>query len=189
MSVRKFIYYTPIVIAFLSVISIILALKNKDKKSNKYIIVGNIVNILYLFVISTIIHNLLPILVDLEIIIILGISIIGSILYVISIIICIIKNKKLNSINENKKIFKIFLIIILIPIIIFIISLYREIYLINHSDILLSYKSRGNGGFVDGYEFVYAINDKYCEEISIDIDLSYKYYNKLFLPTKLLNWK
>jgi hypothetical protein len=185
MSIRNFIYFVPIIIAFLSIISIRLALKNKNKKINKYIITGCLVNILYLFIISTIIHNLLPILVGLEIIIVWFISIIGCILYMISIIICVIKNKKLNDINENKKIFKIFLIIILIPIIIFIISFSREMYLIRHSVIILSYESSGNGGIGDSYDFVYAINDKYCKEISIDVDTSYNYYNKLFLPNKL----
>ena len=56
----------------------------------------------------------------------------------------------------------------------------KEIYLINNSEIILSYYSSGNGGFGDSNDFVYAVSDKYCKEISIDVDLSYGYYNKMF---------
>ena len=37
----------------------------------------------------------------------------------------------------------------------------------------------------DSHDFVYVVSDKYCKEISIDVDLSYGYYNKMFLPKKL----
>ena len=47
MSIRNFIYYTPIIISILSIISIFLAIKNKDKEINKYIIIGDIIFILY----------------------------------------------------------------------------------------------------------------------------------------------
>lgn len=76
-----------------------------------------------------------------------------------------------------------FIIIILIPAVAF---LCKETYLINNSEIILSYHSSGNGGFGDSNDFVYAVSDKYCKEISIDVDLSYGYYNKMFLPDKLI---
>ena len=181
MSIRNFIYYTPIIISILSIISIVLAIKNKDKKTNEYIIIGDIVFILYLFVISILLHNLLPIIVDLGILIIWFISIVGGILYLISIITCLIKRKRLNNITENRKTLKLFLMIILIPILLFAISLFKEVYLIHNSTVLLSYYSSGNGGFGDSNDFVYVISDKYCEEISFNVDFLYNYYNKLFL--------
>lgn len=184
--IRNFIYNMPIIISFIGLLSIFYALKNNNRKNNKLIIIFNIVNIIYLFVISILIHNSLPIIINLEIMITWLISIIGGILYIISIIICIIKRKKLKEITQKKLIFKIFLIIILIPAIIFIAFLYKETYLINNSEIILSYHSKGNGLFGNSNDFVYVLNDKYCKEISIDVDLSYKYYNKIFLPDKLI---
>lgn len=185
MSIKNFIYYTPIIISILSIISIFLAIKNKDKKINKYIIIGDIIFILYLFVISVLLHNLLPIIVDLGILIIWFISFVGGFLYLISIIICLIKRKRLNDIIESKKTLKFFLVIVLIPILLFVISLFKEVYLIHNSTLLLSYYSSGNGDFGDSNNFVYAISDKYCEEISFDVDFLYNYYNKLFLPSNM----
>ena len=186
MMIRDFVYNMPIIISIMGLLSIFFALKNNNKKNNKLIIIFNTIDIIYLFVISTLIHNLLPIIVNLGIIIIWLISIVGGILYIISTIICIVKRKKLKEIFENRMILKMFIIIILIPAVVFISFLCKEIYLINNSEIILSYYSSGNGGFGDSNDFVYAVSDKYCKEISIDVDLSYVYYNKMFLPDKLI---
>ena len=130
-------------------------------------------------------HNLLPIIVNLGILIIWFISFVGGLLYLISIIICLTKRKRLNNIIESKKTLKFFLVIVLIPILLFVISLFKEVYLIHNSTILLSYYSRGNGDFGDSNDFVYVISDKYCEEISFDVEFLYNYYNKLFLPSNM----
>lgn len=185
MMIRDYIYYMPIVISIIGAFSIILTLKNKDRDNNILIIVFNIINILYLFIISVLMHNLLPIIVDLTILVIWLISIIGGVLYLISTIICICKRKKLNDNSENKLNLKVLKIIMLLPIIIFALILCKEVYLINNSEFILAYNSAGNGGFGDSYDFVYVVSDKYCTEISVDVDLSYNYYNKMFLPKKM----
>lgn len=181
--IRNFIYYMPIVISIIGILSIVFALKNKSRNNNKFIIVFNIINILYLFVISisVLIHNFLPIIVDLRTVIIWFISIIGDILYLISTIICICKRKKLNDNSDNKLNLKIFKILIVVPIIVFALVLFKETYLINNSEFILEYQSDGNGGLLDSQDFVYVISDKYCTEISVDVDLSYNYYNRMFL--------
>ena len=102
MMIRDFVYNMPIIISIMGLLSIFFALKNNNKKNNKLIIIFNTINIIYLFVISTLIHNLLPIIVNLGIIIIWLISIVGGILYIISTIICIVKRKKLKEIFENR---------------------------------------------------------------------------------------
>lgn len=181
MLLRNFVYYTPILISVFSILSIILASKNRDKKYNKYISIFCIINILYLFITAMLLHNWLPIIVNLDILLIWLISILGTILYVISTVICLIKRKKLNSVKNSKKVYIIFLIELLIPIILFVISLCNEIYLINNSFILLTYNSNGNGGFGDSEDFIYAISDKYCAEVSIDIGLYNDYFKQSFL--------
>ena len=185
MMIRDYIYYMPIVISIIGAFSIILTLKNKDRDNNILIIVFNIINILYLFIISVLIHNLLPIIVDLTILVIWLISIIGGVLYLISTLICICKRKKLNDNSENKLNLKVLKIIMLLPIIIFALILCKEVYLINNSEFILAYHTAGNGGFGDSYDFVYVVSDKYCTEISVDVDLSYNYYNKMFLTKKM----
>lgn len=179
-----YVYVMPFILAFLSVISIGLAIKNKNKKNNKYIIIGNIINILYMFIISILLYDTISIIVDIEIIFIWFVALAGGILSIISIIICIVKNKKLNNTSEKSKLWAL-LIFIFMPIIIFMLSFYRETYLMNHSKILLECHSSGNGGMLEGREFVYAINDKYCKEISIDLCMA----GDWLLPEKMQKLK
>lgn len=181
--IRDLIYYMPKLISIIGLFSIILALKNKYRNNNKLIIIFNIINIVYLLIIS-VLHNFLPIIVDMRILIIWLISFVGGILYLISTIICIFRRKKTKENFENKLIVKLFLVIILTPIIIFTIFVYKEVQLINKSEFILCYNSSGNGGLGDYYDFVYVVNTKSCKEISIDVDLSYS-DDKMFLPKKM----
>lgn len=85
------------------------------------------------------------------------------------------------NLYDNKLNSKIFKILIVVPIIVFSLVLFIETYLINNSEFILEYESYGSGGFGDSHDFVYVISDKYCTEISVDVDLSYNYYNRMFL--------
>ena len=182
--IRDYIYFMPIIISITGILSLDLSLKNKDRDNNKLIIIFNIINIFYLFVISAVIHNILPIIVDLILMLTWLISIIGGIFYLISTIICICKRSKLNNDIRNKGNLNILIIIMVIPIIIFALIMCKELYLINSSELILKYNSAGNGGFGDSDDFVYVVCDKYCTEVSVDVDLAYKYY-KIFLPKKI----
>lgn len=113
------------------------------------------------------------------------ISIIGGVLYLISTIICICRRKKLNDNSDDKLFSKIIKILIVVPIIVFAFVLFKEKYLINNSEFILKYHTDGNGGLGDFHEFVYVISDKYCTEISVDVDLSYNYYNRMFLSKNM----
>lgn len=168
MNLKNYIYFVPVIISLLGILAIILAVKNKDRKRNKYIIIGSIINILYLFIIgSNFIGYYFSIITDFGFLLVEIISFIGGILYLIAIIICIVKKKKVENINKNKNILILFIIIIFLPIILFIMCLTREIYLIKNSSIILFY----NPGGLDGTDFAYAISDKYFEEISTEMDL------------------
>ena len=161
MKLKNYIYFVPVIISLLGILAIILAVKNKDRKCNKYIIIGSIINILYLFIIgSNFIGYYFSIITDLGFLLVEIISFIGGILYLIAIIICIVKKKKVGDINKNKSILILFLIIIFLPIILFIMCLTREIYLIKNSSIIVFY----NPGSLDSLgetDFAYAISDKY----------------------------
>lgn len=168
MKLKNYIYFVPVIISLLGILAIILAVKNKDRKRNKYIIIGSIINILYLFIIgSNFIGYYFSIITDLGFLLVEIISFIGGILYLIAIIICIAKKKKVKDINKNKNILILFLIIIFLPIILFIMCLTREIYLIKNSSIIVFY----NASSLGETDFAYAISDKYFEEISTEMDL------------------
>ena len=168
MKLKNYIYFEPVIISLLGILAIILAVKNKDRKRNKYIIIGSIINILYLFIIgSNFIGYYFSIITDLGFLLVEIISFIGGILYLIAIIICIAKKKKVEDINKNKNILILFLIIIFLPIILFIMCLTREIYLIKNSSIIVFY----NASSLGETDFAYAISDKYFEEISTEMDL------------------
>ena len=157
MKLKNYIYFVPVIISLLGILAIILAVKNKDRKRNKYIIIGSIINILYLFIIgSNFIGYYFSIITDLGFLLVEIISFIGGILYLIAIIICIAKKKKVEDINKNKNILILFLIIIT-----------REIYLIKNSSIIVFY----NASSLGETDFAYAISDKYFEEISTEMDL------------------
>jgi len=184
MSITNYVFYTSIIISILSIISIVFAIRNRDKKNNKYIIIGNIIFMLYLCELFMLFEGSLNLNFEDFGALILGcvLIMIGEVLYLISIIICLIKRKKLNNITESKKTFKLFLIIVLIPIILFAISLFKEVYLINNSTVVLTYSAWCNGAIAP-YRFSYAISDKYCEKISFDAHELYN--NKFFLTKKL----
>lgn len=168
MKLKNYIYFVPVIISLLGILAIILAVKNKDRKRNKYIIIGSIINILYLFIIgSNFIGYYFSIITDLGFLLVEIISFIGGILYLIAIIICIAKKKKVEDINKNKNILILFLIIIFLTIILFIMCLTREIYLIKNSSIIVFY----NASSLGETDFAYAISDKYFEEISTEMDL------------------
>lgn len=183
---KDFIFDMPIVISSIGgLFSLFFSIRNKYKNNTKLLIIFNIINILYLFIFSLGISNYLPIIVEFAILGTLPISFLGCVCFLISTIICICRRKKLNEIFKNKLRIPLFIIIIFSPIIIFSILLYKDMYLINNSEFILQYSAKGNGGLGDSYDFVYVISNQNCNEISIDVDLSYKLFKKLFLPKKL----
>ena len=62
-------------------------------------------------------------------------------------------------------------------------SLCKEYYLIINSDLVLLYKSNGNGGIGDSNNFAYAINENYIKEISLGIAIG-DYSLVKYLPKK-----
>ena len=182
--IRDFIYYVPMLLVIVGGFSMVLAANNRDREINEFLIIFNIINIIYLFVISMLMHNLLPIIVDMRILFIWFISAIGGVLFFISLIIGFCNRKKLNNNSVNKSTLRVLKIILGSPIILLVIVFAKELYLINNSSFLLAYEAHGNYGIGDYYDFVYAISDKYCKEIGIDVKYSYMDY-RLFLPKKL----
>lgn len=180
MLVSNFIVNIVVVFFIFSLILLIYSIKNKNKNICKGIIVIDIVYIIYLFLDLVIITDILEIYFQLGIIVIGGIGLLTGLLLIISAIICFIKMKKITIRIKSKKVIMTTILLVILPIIAFLSVFFREKYLIDNSNLILEYYSRGNGGF-DGQNFAYAISDNFCKQISIGTQIN-GYNMKKFLP-------
>lgn len=169
----NFFYIISIFLPIISILFLIKSKQNKDITVYKNIRIISIIYIIYILINLFILPTALCLDVGLEILFLLPIQIIGVIIYIISIIIC---SKKIKKIDKNDiKTSKVGLILIgaiLLPIIIFMLIFLKEITLLNTSDLLLVYNNSGNGGFGEGKSLVYAIKQNYCKEISVGADFN-----------------
>ncbi len=170
MLLKNCIYFILIVISLLSIPILIYSIKNKNKNNSKSIKIIIIFYIIYLILGAVVIPDILCLDIGLEFLLIEFVVLIAIIIYLISTIICSKKIKKSNEIfSLSKKTIVFTLLLIILPILLFLGSFIKEYYLIMNSDLVLVYNSSGNGGFGNSTEFAYAINEKYCEEISLGI--------------------
>ena len=133
-----------------------------------------------MFLDLVIITDILEIYFQLGIIVIGGIGLLTGLLLIISAIICFIKMKKITIRIKSKKVIMTTILLVILPIIAFLSVFFREKYLIDNSNLILEYYSRGNGEF-DGQNFAYAISDNFCKQISIGTQIN-GYNMKKFLP-------
>ena len=172
---------TVITLFILSIILLIIAIKNKDKNACYWISVTGAILIIY-------IHLSIRLTNQLEIPISFGshifyylVEIIVRILCITLIIISCIKAKKLKSQKKNKHIKYIILAFIILPIIPVSIGILNNLHTINHSNLIVVYRSAGNGGFGNIQYFAYGINNDSCKEFDLGINLDgYRLNN--FLP-------
>ena len=170
MLLKKCICFIIIVISLLSIPILIYSIKNKNKKNCKCIKIINSFYIVYLILNIVVIPDVLSIDIGFEILLLALISLVAIIIYIVSIIICF---KKIEKGNEmllfSKKSVLVISLFIILPILLLLSSLFEEYYLIINSDLVLVYKSDGNGGIGDSNNFAYAINENYVKEISLGI--------------------
>lgn len=177
--IKNCIYCISILIGLFSIITLVYSIKNKNKYICNWIILIDIIYILYL-IINLIMIGVLYIPVGLEVLFIYLIEFVAGILYVSSTILNLIKRKKLIYTKNNKVIFAT-IIFLLFPIILFLTFVVENKLLINNSDLVLVYKSDGNGGFGDSKTFAYAIGKDFCKQFDLGIDIG-GYDLKKFLP-------
>ncbi len=98
-------------------------------------------------------------------------TLVAGVLYIIGTIWNLRKDKIRHiKINQNEMIFVI--ILLLLPTLVHYGSIFKDKYVIDHSDLLLFYHSSGNGGFGDGKNFAYAIRENTCEEFELGTRIS-----------------
>ena len=180
MLIKSCVYLISILISIFSVISLVFSIKNKNKHLCKWIIGINISYVLYLLAMYLVL-DFLYIPVGLEILYLNFLVIISIILYFISIIINVNKKKKLRSGIKNNKIILIPVLLILMPVFFTLFFTFENKKIISDSNLIVVYKSSGNGGFGDIKNFAYSINNDRCIEFDLGIDLG-SYSLKRFLP-------
>ncbi len=169
MLLKNYIYYTATAIAFLSILSIVFAVKNNDKKTNNTIRIYNVLSVIYMFVIS-VLHNFIDVEVGMEILIVWIKCCVGGLLYIISSIICLSKVRKVKTNPKFNYIRYILYVLLILPIILFIISYHYEYKNVLHGQILVTINA--NGGNFDSKEYTFVVNENYINEVSFDVDYS-----------------
>ena len=179
MLVKQMIYILCLLILAVSIFNVFSSKKNKNRKACKYNIVLSIIFILYSIVDILILPNTLNIDIGFEILLFYGIVVISDILFIISIIVSVIKIKKLNTIKNSTKYKIIFAFLTLFPILIFCFSYFRETNYINNSKLILVCSE---GDEFNEEDYAYAIGDNYSKIITIGADFR-GYAMKKHLPS------
>lgn len=178
--IENCIYCISILISLFSIISLVYSIKNKNKYICNWIILIDIIYILYLIV-NLIMIGILYIPVGLDGLFIYLIEFVAGILYVSSIILNLIKRKKTDTYSKNNKVIFATIIFTLFPIILLSTYVVENKLLINNSDLVLVYESNGAGGFGDSKTFAYAIGKDFCKQFDLGISTG-GYDLKKFLP-------
>ena len=179
MLVKQMIYIICLLIFVVSIFNLKYSIKNKNRKASKYIIMLSIIFILYSIVDILILPNTLNIDVGFELLLFYGIVAISDILFIISIIVSVIKIKKLNTIENSTKYKMIFPFLVLFPILMFCFSYFRETNYINNSKLILVCSE---GDEFKEEDYAYAIGDNYSKIITIGADFR-GYAMKKHLPS------
>ena len=118
-------------------------------------------------------------------------TIISGIIYLISIIVCCWKIRKLNTNQKVNHIITIMLVLLLLPILIFFVVFFREIYLLNNNNLILISSDRSNsGGFTDTtYNTIHIITkDNSIKEVSIGAENIENFLNKSFKEVQIYKY-
>lgn len=180
MLVINLIYLVSIFLTIMSIILLIYSIRNKNKNICNSICIIDIVYIIYFFIAMFLTERLF-LDVGLEMLLFYLCFLVSTIIYLVSIVICCIKKRKLTKVNKSKRISILIIILLLLPVIAFFITFYREIYLLNNSNLVLVSHSNGNGSIGAASSSIHVLGTDYYEEVSIGAD-SGGYKIKNFLP-------
>ena len=155
----------------LSIPTIILSIKAKNKNLLKGIAVVSIVYVIY-----SILLNMLSLSLTMSDIFSFEwelnfsvMSCISGILYIISAVLSIRKIKCDKSVSEkSKKIWIVVAVLLAVPVLALSAVFFRGYYLIQNSDLVLVFLSKNGGGSLSGWQtFSYAISGDKCEQFDI----------------------
>ena len=166
-----------------SITSIIIAVDNKNKDKCRWITYVNLAFIFYIITLAML-PNMLYLPVGLELLLYGLASFVAIILNIISVIINTKKAKKLKgkaALTIDKKVRYFAIAVIAIPFVAVAACLIDNVYTIRSSELILAYRSAGNGGFGDTDYFAFGVKDGRCRQFDLGADFN-GYKLKQFLP-------
>ena len=176
------VYTIALVLSALSIAAFVTSIASKSKSVLKCTAIVGAAYIVYLFIDLAILPSALDIEIGLEVVILYLIAFISGIIYIVSAVICLVKNAKNKEPQERSKKTPIAAAAFLaVPVLIVSCVLCHELLLIRSSDLILIYNSRGNGGIGDGENFAFAVSERRCEQFDTGIYIS-GYGFERFLP-------
>ena len=174
MLIKGSVYLLILFLNFVSWYLLVRSIKNDNKSLSKRIIWIDIAYILYCILCPYIIEKY-KITTGFEILLLLFLNGISIIVYIVSIFYSSKKLKNPSEFNDVNCSKLITLLLIIIPIVFPTYATTKDRILINNSEVLLFFRSSGNGGIGDGNSFAFAINDGNCKQF--DIGTSNNYLN------------
>lgn len=177
--IKNCVYFFSILISLLSIFILVNSIRNKDKKECKMFVITSSIAIIYLFLLNVVVLNALCVEYSLEVLLIALVAFIAVLLYIVSIVINLVRKKKLNNLDDDESNLNAVLIaLLIIPVLCVGICIFRDKYYLDNSELILVFDSDGNGGIGDGTTFGYAMNEKYIKRFEIGLDFGgYKLKN------------
>lgn len=171
---KYLIYFILCFISFMSFVTLIYSIVNKNKYVSKLIIPFIIIYVLYYLGVM-LVWDAWYIPIGLEILFIYMFMVGAIVIYVISIIVNIVKIIKSNVNEKSTRHLTIMICLLIFPIVLLFANYIIVKGTIADSDLYLVYESSGNGGIGDGDTFAYAIKDDECIQFDLGIGIGGAY--------------
>lgn len=179
---KYLIYFILCFISFMSFVTLIYSIVNKNKYVSKLIIPFIIIYVLYYLGVM-LVWDAWYIPIGLEILFIYMFMVVAVVIYIISIIINIVKIIKSKVNEKSTKHLTIMICLLIFPIALLFANYIIVKSTIADSDLYLVYESSGNGGIGDSDTFAYAIKDDGCIQFDLGIEIGGAYL-KDFISSK-----
>ena len=176
MLIKTRIYLVAVMLIVLSVVALIVSIRNKNANYCRYLNLLCCVCVLYLFVDLAVLAGGLGVGIGLEVLLLYAAGVAAGIVYIAAIVVNVKKRGALPGAGTTGNgnlpmIMKILaLVLILFPVIFISARVIRDRILISRSDALVVFDSRGNGGIGDGRTFAYAIRGDECKRFDLHIE-------------------
>lgn len=177
MLIKTRMYLVALLLIVLSLVVLIYSIGNKNAAVSKYMVLPCSLGIVYLFL-DIVVCQYFDVDVGLEILFFYACGAGAAILYAISLIINLVKKKKLISAETAFSVpasLKIITVLILVlPVLFISVRVIRDKIVVGNSDVIAVFESKRTGAFGAGTRFAFAIKGDSCKQFDFGIDYGMK---------------
>lgn len=176
MLIKTRLYLIAIIFIILSVVALLFSIRNKNAATCKVMAWACGLAIVFLWA-SIFLGPLLCVNFNLEILFFYLFGAIGSVVYIVSIVINVAKRKSImktyfaTEFNAPHSLKVFLLLLFILPVLFASFRIVRDRVLIATSDAIVVFYSGGNGGIGDSKLFAFAIDGKKCKQFDLGIEL------------------